>query len=301
MVASPISPCNQLSSYDIISPVIGGEAAPRTGFPVTPGAADSPSVRGVTAVGELRVVAAGEVPEGAGARVRRLMPSPELPHLDPFVLFDHATVEPPAGFPAHPHRGFEIVTYMLEGAFAHWDDAGHEEIVSAGGSQRITAGRGIVHSEMPAGHGPARGLQLWVNLPRALKDLPPDYQTVPASALPEEARDGARVRHVVGGGSPVALRTAVSYRDVRLAGSFPWRVPAGWSGFAYVVEGAILEEGSGARVPAGHALVFHGFPEERELVLRPAGGAPGPSAARAALVCARPHGEPIRLWGPYVL
>ncbi len=253
-------------------------------------------------VREFTVVPTEEVPEGAGARVRRLMPSPRLPHLDPFVLFDHATVEPPAGFPAHPHRGFEIVTYMLEGAFAHWDSAGHEEIVTAGGSQRITAGRGIVHSEMPAGPGPARGLQLWINLPRALKDLPPDYQTVPASAIPEETRDGARIRHVVGGGSPVALHTAVSYRDVRLAGRFPCRVRGGWSGFAYVVEGVVREEATGARVPAGHALVFRGWPRETELVLSPDAGPDGAaSPARVVLICGRPHGEPIRLWGPYVL
>ncbi len=281
-----------------------------------------------TVLARLMVVPADEVPEGAGARVRRLMPSPRLPHLDPFVLFDHATVAPPAGFPAHPHRGFEIVTYMLEGAFTHWDSAGHEEVVAAGGSQRITAGRGIVHSEMPAGHGPACGLQLWINLPRRLKDLPPDYQTVPAAGLPEEERAEARVRHVVGGGSPISLHTDVIYQDVLLRGPLAWRVPAGFSGFAYVIGGAVRVRAGGSPlaggladdeglllVPAGQALVVEDAPPASPesgglvFVLSPDGAGEAPHAreaarareARLALVCGRPHGEPIRLWGPYVL
>jgi redox-sensitive bicupin YhaK (pirin superfamily) len=107
-----------------------------------------------------RKVVAVETFEGAGARVKRLFPTSQLRNFDPFVLLDEFLVEPPASFPSHPHRGFKAITYMLEGGFHHTDDLGNDSIVLAGGLQKFTAGRGIVHSELPGTKGLNRGLQL---------------------------------------------------------------------------------------------------------------------------------------------
>jgi redox-sensitive bicupin YhaK (pirin superfamily) len=116
--------------------------------------------------------------EGEGAFVRRLFPTQDFNYLDPFVLFDEFFVIPPAGFPDHPHRGFEVITYMRGGAFLHRDSMGNEQIIKAGGVQRITTGRGIVHAEMPGTKGVNHGLQIWINLPRRLKGLEPSYQNI---------------------------------------------------------------------------------------------------------------------------
>ena len=121
--------------------------------------------------------------EGRGATVRRIFPGPDIRHLDPFVLLDDFGVRRPAGFPMHPHRGFEAFTYMIEGAFFHKDNLGNESEIFAGGTQRFTSGKGAWHSEMPSTDGRNRGLQLWVNLPRRLKPMPPDYEGTAAKLL----------------------------------------------------------------------------------------------------------------------
>jgi hypothetical protein len=249
-----------------------------------------------TSVEIKRVVEAVEMAEGAGATVRRVFPTDRLRHVDPFVLLDEFTVTPPAAFPEHPHGGFEAVTYMLEGAFRHRDDLGNDETVSAGGVQRFTAGKRLVHSEMPGSEETSHGLQLWVNLPRELKDTEPSYQPVSAGEIPETTEGGARVRTVVGEdpagkASPVELHTEMVYLEVELpAGEgFEYEVPDDWSGLVYVLEGRVaMDERSVAR---GKAAIFE---SGGRLVLGSEEG------GRAAIIAGRPHEQPIRQRGSFV-
>ncbi len=239
-------------------------------------------------------VRAVETAEGAGARVKRAIPN-ELGVLDPFVLLDEFYVNPPAGFPEHPHRGFEIVTYVLEGAFGHRDSLGTDQMVSAGGLQKISAGRGIWHSEMPGGTGLSHGLQLWVNLARQDKGLAPDYQSLRADEVPERAGQGVQTRVIVGPGSPVILHTPVLYLDVTLQPNTPWReqVPAEFAGFVYVLAGSGTFGADGASGHAGELLAL-GAGEDVSATSE------GQQALRFVLVAGEPHREPIRLRGPYV-
>lgn len=236
-------------------------------------------------------IEAVEMGEGAGARVKRVFPTSQRQHIDPFVLLDEFTVTPPAGFPEHPHGGFEAVTYMLDGAFRHRDDMGNDQVVSAGGAQRFTAGKRIVHAELPGSDETSHGLQLWVNLPRELKETEPDYQPVPASEIPESEEDGTRIRTVIGSGSPVELHTEARYLAVDLGAedSFVDRIPAGWNGLVYVLEGRASV--GGATLAAGEAVTFEG------------GGGVEVTAeedSRFALIAGEPHGEPIRQRGSFV-
>lgn len=228
--------------------------------------------------------------DGANATLQRVFPSPALPHLDPFVLLDDFDVRVPAGFPDHPHRGFEAFTYMIDGAFHHRDSLGNDSRIASGGTQRFNSGAGARHSEMPGTRGSNRGLQLWVNLPRAKKSMSPEYQGVPGDQMPVDERDGQRIHTVVGSASPVALHTEVEYLDVTLLaqGSFDRVIPPGYSSLLYVLDGA-LTIGSEV-VPRGTALVL-GPGELR---------ARGAAGARVAWLRGRPHHEPIRHRGPFV-
>jgi redox-sensitive bicupin YhaK (pirin superfamily) len=233
---------------------------------------------------------AQEQAEGAGARVRRLFPIPGQNYQDPFVLMDEFFVEPGAGFPDHPHRGFEVITYVLDGAMHHRDSMGNDGVVGPGGVQRITAGRGITHSEMPEGAALAHGIQLWINLAKAEKGVDAAYQQVAPPDLPEEKFDGYRARVVVGPGSPVRLHTPVSYLDVEVAPGTSRReqVPAGHNGLIYVVNGELSADGTFAR--AGEALAC-GAGEVRI--------ATGPGG-RYLFLAGKPHGEPVLYHGTFV-
>jgi len=237
-----------------------------------------------------RLVKAVEMAEGVGATVRRVFPTDHLQHVDPFVLLDEFTVTPPAFFPDHAHGGFEAVTYMLGGAFRHRDNLGNDEVVSAGGVQRFTAGKRIVHAELPGSDDTSRGLQLWVNLPRQLKDSEPEYQSIPAERIPEMEGDGLRVRTVVGKGSAVKLHTEVRYVDVALeAGAvYEHDVPAGWNGIVYVLEGSVLLKE--VEVLRAQAAIIKGGR------LRLSTEEP----SRVAIMAGKPHEEPIRQRGSFV-
>lgn len=228
--------------------------------------------------------------DGRGARLHRLFPSPYLQNLDPFVLLDDFDVAPPAGFPTHPHRGFEAFTYMIEGTFHHIDNLGNDSAISTGGTQRFTSGSGAWHSEMPGGDGTNRGLQLWVNLPRRLKQMSPSYAGLDASHHAVRQVDGADVRTIVGRGSDVELQTSVRYHDVSLAPGavFEDVVEGGWNAVVYVIRGAI--EIAGARF------------EQQEAALPAAGPLKvlASTAARFAFLAGRPHHEPIIHHGPFV-
>lgn len=231
-----------------------------------------------------------EMDEGAGARVRRLFPVAGRPYRDPFVLFDEFFVPPGGGFPDHPHRGFEAITYVLDGAMHHRDNLGNDGIVGEGGVQRFTAGRGIVHSEMPAGKEVAHGVQLWVNLTKSSKNIEANYQQVASTQIPESKVNGCRVRTVVGPGSPVQVKTPMLYLDVELApgSSHSARLPDGQEGMVYVVSGEVQTEGASAK--AGEALSVG--PGEVHVATGPGG--------RYLLVSGKPYGEPVQLRGPYV-
>ncbi|CAA9295391.1 MAG: hypothetical protein AVDCRST_MAG77-5156 [uncultured Chloroflexi bacterium] len=246
------------------------------------------------------VANAHTVMEGAGVPVTRVLPSREATYrmVDPWLLLDEFKMDSFGGaeaFPPHPHRGFEIVTYMIEGTGHHTDSEGNEGVVGSGGLQRITAGRGIWHGE-GGGDTPERvhGLQLWINLPKALKKIDPAYQPVSAEQIPERTIGGARVRVLVGEGSPTQLQTPAVYYDVRLpaGGNTTLPVPAGFQGFAFVLGGA---GHFGANKLAAR--------EKQNVVLGPGGDFPvsaGPDGAWFVLAAAQPIREPVYFNGPYV-
>ena len=190
----------------------------------------------------------------------------------------------------HPHRGFEAFTYMIEGAFFHKDNLGNESEIFAGGTQRFTSGKGAWHSEMPSTDGRNRGLQLWVNLPRRLKPMPPDYEGTAAKLMPVHRAGGVEDREIVGPASPVILQTDVGFREVIFPdkGAYEASVPRGHNGFVNVVEGEVKL--AGTTLSAG------------EVALPSAGRLPleGQAGTRVAVLHGRPHREGIVHRGPYV-
>lgn len=232
-----------------------------------------------------------EMQEGAGARVTRLMPVADFRNFDPFVLFDDFRIKPGAGFPEHPHRGFEAVSYLFEGGLRHEDDLGNAASVGAGGVQRFTAGSGIRHSEMPEGQGKVRGVQLWINLPKRLKSVASAYQQIDPGAIPEHVIAGGRERVIAGEGSPLRLHTDVFYLDVTLDAGAEYRRPVlqSYRGFVYVADGAgEIEE---TTLSAGQAWFTEGAEEIRFRASDP---------CRVMLCFGQPHGEPILQHGSFV-
>ena len=241
--------------------------------------------------------------DGAGVRLTRVIGQPALSELDPFLLLDEFRSDDPgdyiAGFPDHPHRGFETVTYLIAGRMRHADNKGHAGLLGPGSVQWMTAGRGIVHSEMPEQeNGLLQGFQLWVNLPAESKMTPPRYQEIAASGIPEVLlEDGARARVVAGSFAGVrgpidAAATQPLYLDLSLPRGNAVRVPvpAGHNAFAYVFEGGA--EIGGTEVPTS-ALA----------VLGPGDGVAirAGTAARLLLVAGRPLAEPVARYGPFVM
>jgi redox-sensitive bicupin YhaK (pirin superfamily) len=247
--------------------------------------------------------------DGAGVRLRRSIATPTLDHLDPFFLFDHFGSEDAddylAGFPLHPHRGIETITYVLDGSVAHRDSLGNSGVIGAGDVQWMTAGSGILHEEMPKA-GPRRldGFQIWVNLPAKLKMTRPRYQDVPAAAIPEVVRPGARVRVVAGevdgvGGAVKEIFAGPSYLDVALGPGevFEQPVPRGHTALLYVFAGALAVGGArpsaASPIPAPRLVVLGDGDVVR--VHAPAG------PARFLLLSAQPLDEPYARWGPFVM
>lgn len=236
-----------------------------------------------------------DMQEGAAINVRRLFPRRQLTSYDPFVQVDEFRFTPPAGFPPHPHRGFECVTYMLEGAFHHTDSLGNDAAVSAGGLQRFTAGRGLMHSEIPGTEGQNHGLQLWIALSRQDKQLDPSFQQVESGKLPETTHDGATRRILSGPDSPLELRTPVQLVDLTLRKRchHTEAIPNGHRGLVYVLSGR-LAVGALTLEPGQAALFDARTDAHTELELH------AKKTTRCVLASGRPHGEPIRNWGTYV-
>ena len=257
-----------------------------------------------------RIISPTAVTEGAGVRLRRSIATRHLDYLDPFLLFDHFGSDDPAdyvaGFPVHPHRGIETVTYLLGGSVAHADSLGNSGVIGAGDVQWMTAGSGILHEEMPK-VGPRRldGFQLWVNLPAKLKMTRPRYQDLAAGKIPLVVRpDGVTIRVVAGAvdgvkGAVKEIYAEPEYLDVSMPArrTFEQPVPLGHTALAYVFEGELsFGEASDARlgrVAATRLAVL----DDGDLVRARTGEAPG----RFLLLSGRPLGEPVARHGPFVM
>jgi len=241
--------------------------------------------------------------DGAGVRLRRSIGSEVLSELDPFLLLDNFGTENPddyiAGFPDHPHRGFETVTYMIQGLMRHKDSSGAEGLLRPGGVQWMTAGRGIVHSEMPEQtEGEMSGFQLWVNLPAAKKMCDPRYQEFEPGDVPVvQVEDGVNVRVIAGrvgdtDGPVKGIEIEPVYMDIDLAAgkSFSTAVPAGHTAFVYVFKGGA--EIDGQAVALDHLAVL--TDGDAVTVSSTEGG-------RLILVAGKPFGEPVARYGPFVM
>lgn len=263
---------------------------------------------GATGVREVVTTTAG-VPasDGAGVRLTRIIGGPRLDQLDPFLLLDCFESDRPedyiGGFPSHPHRGFETVTYLLAGRMRHKDNAGNEGVIQPGGVQWMTAGRGIVHSEMPEQeNGLLMGFQLWVNLPARAKMTPPGYQEFGPDRVPLEQRDDGATVRVVAGTTAAGTRGAVrndyvqpTYLDVTLppGAGFEQAVGAEDNAFVYAIEGELAVGRAGGKLPARTLAVLG----RGDRIAVQAGG----DGARFLLVAAQPLGEPVARGGPFVM
>jgi redox-sensitive bicupin YhaK (pirin superfamily) len=247
-----------------------------------------------------------QVLEGAGVLLKRSIATRTLDYLDPFLLLDHFGSDDPAdylaGFPMHPHRGIETVTYMLAGRVTHRDSLGNSGTIGAGDVQWMTAGRGIMHEEMPEPfEGKMEGFQLWVNLPAKLKMTAPRYQDIASADIPiVELPDGVKIRLIAGhygdtSGAVTDIYADPSYLDVTLPpeASFSHTVPAGQSVFAYLFRGKGLF-GSPASPAEAPQLVIFGDGE----IVRVQASVEG---TRFLLVSGLPLGEPIARYGPFVM
>ena len=250
-----------------------------------------------------QLVAAQPSRDGAGVALRRSIGNSVLANLDPFLLLDEIHSSDPAdyasGFPQHPHRGFETVSYVLRGGFEHRDNAGNHGLIADGGVQWMTAGHGILHSEMPRATTSSElwGLQLWVNLPAARKLIKPRYQNLEPSTVPEMMIGDAKVRVVAGQAANVrgpvdGIDIRPTMLDAALAPGaiFVHALPGGDTAFAYVLEGELQIEG--ARIAAGELAVLG--PGDRLAVSSLNGG-------RMLLVSGTPLREPIARRGPFVM
>ena len=258
----------------------------------------------------MQIIEPAPVIEGAGVRLKRSIGTPTLDYLDPFLLFDDFTSGNPsdyeAGFPLHPHRGIETVTYMLAGEVRHRDTLGNAGSITAGEIQWMTAGRGIMHEEMPQVRPEGIiGFQLWVNLPAKLKMTRPRYQDIRSGGIRELTREnGARIRVIAGtvngiAGPVTGIAADPTYLDVFIppSTSFSQPIERGHTAFAYVFEGeARFHDGAGTNDPLishPHLVVF-GDGDSVKMTT-------GKNSVRLLLVSGLPLGEPIARYGPFVM
>ncbi|MBI5861794.1 MAG: pirin family protein [Rhodocyclales bacterium] len=253
-----------------------------------------------------RQVAGKPTSDGAGVKLTRVLAQPLQRRLDPFLMLDAFGSDNPddyiAGFPDHPHRGFETVTYMIAGRMQHKDSAGHEGLLENGGVQWMTAGRGVIHSEIPQQEaGVMEGFQLWLNLPASDKMSAPWYRDFSAAELPRfETEVGVGVTVIAGtshgvAGAVTREATAPLYLDLHLpAGTrFEQQIPAGHNAFVYVYRGEVRI--GGETLPAQRMGILANDAEADGVVIEAAG------AAKVLLIAGRPLNEPIAQYGPFVM
>ena len=261
-----------------------------------------------------RVITAQRTSDGAGVTLHRSLGQSQFARLDPFLMLDEFGSDRPdeyiAGFPAHPHRGFETVTFMLAGRMRHEDHLGNVGLLGAGDVQWMTAGRGIIHSEMPQQEsGLMRGFQLWLNLPAREKMQPAAYRDIPATDIPRfDDGAGLTLKVIAGEWSQtgIALRGPVNgtstqpvFLDVglRAGRSFEFVLPPRHAAFAYVYEGALQVTAGpgGSQLRAKQAGIFG---DGARLVVQADDGA---NETRFVLLAAAPIGEPVVQYGPFVM
>jgi redox-sensitive bicupin YhaK (pirin superfamily) len=261
-----------------------------------------------------RLVAGRPTSDGAGVKLTRVLTQDLQRRLDPFLMLDAFGSDDPkdygAGFPDHPHRGFETITYMIAGRLRHKDSAGNEGLLSNGGVQWMTAGRGVIHSEMPEQEeGVMEGFQLWLNLPAKDKMGPPWYRDIQSPEIPEfQHASGARVRVIAGTGSNDGERvegamhrdgTEPLYLDITLppGASLSQPIPAGHNAFVYVYRQSAVV--GGAEVPGNRMAILSNDADAQGVTL----SAPAANQAetRLLLIAGRPLREPIAQHGPFVM
>lgn len=237
-----------------------------------------------------------EVAEGRGARVKRVIGANQLKSLDPFVMMDHASIGVDAGFPPHPHRGFETVSHIILGNSVHEDFKGNHGELKAGDVQWMTAGRGIMHAEGPK-DGPLEGIQLWVNLRSNLKMCEPAYQHILSETIAIARGDGSLVKIIAGQAlgisSPTITRTPAYYLDIDLQANkdFHQTIPSGWNSLIFMLNGSVTIEGTqlskgqcGVLDQAGEDVFIH-----------------SDNDSRLILLAGEPLNEPIVQHGPFVM
>ena len=251
--------------------------------------------------------------EGNGVEIGRAFPTPQLADLDPFLLLDHMgpiriQAGEDVGFPDHPHRGFETVTYLLDGRMEHKDSFGNRGLLEAGDVQWMTAGSGLVHSEMPAREllrtgGRLEGFQLWVNLPRRDKMTPPRYQELKSAFIPSAASASGDVQARVIAGESLGTRGAIESRTPILylhltlepGATHLQAVPESFNGFAYVIRGQVRFSGQLETQGEGRVVVFAKDGGEVSI------SNPSSGPAELLLIAGEPIGEPVERYGPFVM
>jgi redox-sensitive bicupin YhaK (pirin superfamily) len=255
---------------------------------------------------EIRILRSKPTIEGAGVHLKRAFGYHELPQFDPFLLLDDFGSDDPRdyilGFPWHPHRGIETVTYMVSGMVKHEDSIGNKGIIESGDVQWMTAGSGIIHQEMPQQYnGKMRGFQLWVNIPAAHKMMNPRYQEVKKTQIPEVVvNDNVRVKSICGefNGKQGPVRDIVvetEYFDIILppGNSFVYPLKNGFRSFVYVYDGRGFLQPERNPVDEEHVAVLHDMKEMRV--------ESGKSGVRFLFVSGKPLGEPVAWYGPIVM
>jgi quercetin 2,3-dioxygenase len=253
-----------------------------------------------------RLVTGQATSDGAGVKLVRVLTHNLQRRLDPFLMLDAFGTDNPGdyigGFPDHPHRGFETVTYMLDGRMRHKDSAGHEGLLVPGSVQWMTAGRGVIHSEMPEQEeGRMEGFQLWLNLPAKDKMCAPWYRDITPGEIPEVKADGATVRVIAGhalgtAGAMQREATAPTYLDIHLepGARFGQALPAAHNALVYVYRGALSIEGT--EVPRQRMAILANATGSDGVVLQA-----GADGAKAILIAGQPLNEPIAQYGPFVM
>ena len=269
----------------------------------TPTALERPSDPVVQPRDAERLVSGMPTSDGAGVKLTRVLTRPLQRRLDPFLMLDAFGTDRRedyiGGFPDHPHRGFETVTYMIAGRMRHRDSAGHEGLLQSGGAQWMTAGRGVIHSELPEqDDGRMEGFQLWLNLPAREKMRDPWYRDIQSEEIPEFTTTGATVRVLAGishgvAGAVQREATEPLYLDVHLSAGarFAQEMPNEHNAFVYVYRGAVRIGDTG--VPAGRMAILRNGGDGVTLAAH--------EPSRALLIAGQPLNEPIVQHGPFVM
>ena len=230
--------------------------------------------------------------EGEGAKVNRLFPNENYKgHHDPFVLMDEFSVEAPAEFPEHEHRGFEAITYMLEGSFIHEDNLGNKAEVKQGGIQAFNAGKSIIHSEKPGSEKYSHGIQLWVNLPEEKKHSEPAYYQLEKTKFIKKT-ENVQIKEILGENTSINLNNELKYLDIDIKNDqeFSYSLDQNKTGILYLITGG-LEEGEENIKPGEGLLLSKGANFKVKIV---------ENKAHFLIITGKPHNQPIIINGSFV-